>query len=103
MVPDSLWSPNQIVGSEWMLHPQVVASLQKRWSVTVALFATSLNHRLPVYFAPMSGPMAVGPDTMLQSWDHLQAYDFTPVAMLHRVLNKIRASVEAQVTLIAPF
>ena len=103
VVADSLSRPNQIVGSEWMLHPQVFASLQKRWSVTVDLFATSLNHRLPVYFAPMSDPMAVGTDAMLQSWDHLQAYAFPSVAMLHQVLNKIRASVGAQVTLIAPF
>ena len=103
VVADSLSRPNQIVGSEWMLYPQVFASLQKRWSVTVDLFATSLNHRLPVYFAPMSDPMAAGTDAMLQNWDHLQEYASPPVAMLHQVINKIRASVGAQVTLIAPF
>ena len=59
--------------------------------------------KLRVYFAPMSDPMAAGTDAMLQNWDHLQAYAFPPVAMLHQVLNKIRASVGAQVTLIAPF
>ena len=101
VVADSLLRPNQIVGSEWMLHHQVFASLQKRWSVTVDLFATSLNHRLPVYFAPMSDPMAAGTDTMLQNWDHLEAYAFPPVTMLHQVLNKIRNSVGTHVTLIA--
>ena len=69
----------------------------------VDLFATSLNHRLSVYFAPMSDPMAAATDTMLQSWDHLQAYAFLPVAMLRQVLSKIRDSVGALVTLIAPF
>ena len=102
MVADSLSRPNQIVESEWMLHHQVFASLQKRWSVTVDLLATSLNHRLPVYFAPMSDPMASGTDAMLQNWDHLEAYAFPPVAMLHQVLNKVRNSVGTHVTLITP-
>ena len=99
---NSFSRPNQIVGSEWMLHRQVFASLQKRWSVTVDLFATSLNHRLPVYFAPMSDPMAAGTDAMLQNWDHFEAYAFPPVAMSRQVLNKIRNSVGTRATLIAP-
>ena len=103
MVADSLSRHNQIVGSEWMLHPQVFASLQKQWSVTVNLFVTSLNHCLPVYFALMSVPIAAGTDAMLQNWDNLKAYAFPLVAVLHQILNKIRASVGPQVILIAPF
>ena len=91
--------PNQSVGSEWMLHHQVFTSLQKWWAVSVDLFATSLNHRLPVYFVPMSDPITAGTDTMLQNWDHLRAYAFPPVAMLHQVLNEIRNSVGTHVTL----
>ena len=67
VVADSLSWPSQIVRSERMLHPQVFVSLQKRWSVTVDLFATSLNHCLPVYFALMSDSMAAGTDAMLRS------------------------------------
>ena len=37
--------------------------------MTVNLFASSLNHRCGVYFAPVSDPMAVGTDAMLQPWD----------------------------------
>ena len=69
----------------------------------VDLFATSLNHRLSVYFAPMSDPMVAATDAMLQDWDHLQACAFPPVAMIRAVLNKIRSSVRAEITLIAPF
>ena len=47
--------------------------------------------------------MAAATDAMLQAWDHLQAYAFPPVAMIHAVLNKIRSSVGAEITLIAPF
>ena len=69
----------------------------------VDLFATSLNHRCDVYFAPMSDPMAAGTDAMLQSWDHLEAYAFPPFAMIRLVLNKLRMSVGTVMTLIAPF
>ena len=33
--------------------------------------ATSLNHRLVVYFAPLMDPQSAGTDGMLQSWDGL--------------------------------
>ena len=45
-------SPNQIVGSEWILHQVVFDWLRKRWPVTIELFASSLSHRCSVYFAP---------------------------------------------------
>ena len=50
--------------------------LVARWSATVDLFATALNYRLPVYFSPLSDPMAAGTDAFLQDWDGLQAYLF---------------------------
>ena len=79
------------------------STLRKRWPVMVDLFATSLNHRLSACFAPMSDLMAAATDAMLQAWDLLQAYAFPPVAMIRALLNKIRSSVGAEITLIAPF
>ena len=87
MVADALSCPDQVLGSEWTLHQEVFDSLRKWWPVMVDLFATSLNHHLSVYFAPMSDPMAAVTDAMLQDWDHLQAYAFPPVAMIRAVLN----------------
>ena len=40
---------------------------------------------------------------MLQPWDHLQGYAFPPFALIRPVLNKLRASVGTEITLIAPF
>ena len=37
--------------------------LVHRWPATIDLFATSLNHRMPVYFAPMSDPASSGTDS----------------------------------------
>ena len=77
--------------------------LVARWPVTVDLFASALNYRFPVYFSPLSDPMAVGTDTFLQAWDGLQTYAFLPFAPIHQVIKKLVSSKGAFLTLIAPF
>ena len=103
VVADALSRPNQVIGSEWMLHQEVFNWLCERWPVTIDLFASSLSHRCSVYFAPVLDPLAAGTDAMLQSWDSLQAYAFPPFAMISQVLAKVRASQNLELTLIAPF
>ena len=103
VVVDALSRPNQVVGMEWTLHQKVFDSLRRRWPVMVDLFASSLNHRCGVYFAPVPDPMATGTDAMLQSWDFIQGYVFPPFAMIPQVLHKLKDSKEAVITLIAPF
>ena len=102
VVADVLSRPNQVLGSEWMLHQDVFNWLRQRWPVTIDLFASSLSHHCSVYFAPVSDPMAAGTDAMLQSWDSLQVYAFPPFAMIGQVLAKVRASQGLELTLIAP-
>ena len=85
------------------LCPQAFAELLRRWPATIDLFATSINHHLPVYFSPMYDPMSAGTDAMLQSWDGLQAYAFPPFSLLPRVLAKVRVSRGLELTLLAPF
>ena len=100
---DSLSRGGQILSSEWTLHMDVCLELFRRWPVTVDLFATSLNHRLQVYFSPMADPQAAAVDAMIQSWDHLQAYAFPPFGLIQRVLSKVRGSHNLELTLVAPF
>ena len=92
-----------MIGSEWTLHQEVVDQLVHKWPAVIDLFATSLTARLPVYFSPASDPQAVGTDALLQSWDDLQAYAFPPIAIIRRVLLKLRSSKNCELTLIAPF
>ena len=99
VLADSLSRCSQVLGSEWTLCPQAVSELLCRWPATIDLFATSLNHRLAVYFSPMSA----GTDAMLQSWDGLQAYDFPPFSILPRVLATVRVSRGLELTLVVPF
>ena len=77
--------------------------LFRLWPVTVNLFATSLNHRLQVYFSPVADPQAAGTDAMLQPWDHLHAYAFPPFGLLPRLLAKVCLSRGLEMTLVAPF
>ena len=100
---DALSRPNQVIGSEWTLHQEVVDQLVHKWPAVIDLFATSLTARLPVYFSPASDPRAAGTDALLQAWDDLQAYAFPPIAIIRRVLLKLRSSKNCELTLIAPF
>ena len=67
VIADSLSRPNEVQGAEWTLCQQVVDRLTKIWPATIDLFATSLNYRLPVYFAPFQDPMSLGTDALLQN------------------------------------
>ena len=100
---DLLSRPNLVIGSEWTLHQEMVQDLLHQWPAIIDLFATSLTARLPVFFAPAWEPKAAGVDAFLQPWDNLQAYAFPPIAIIKRVLLKLRASHHCDLTLIAPF
>ena len=100
---DALSRPNQVIGTKWTFHQEVVDQLVHRWPAMIDLFATSLTARLPVYFSPASDPRAAGTDALLQPWDDLQAYAFPPIAIIRRVLLKLRSSRNCELTLIAPF
>ena len=103
VLADSLSRRPQVLGSEWTLFSVAFHQLPRRWPATIDLFATSLNHRLPVYFSPMVDPQSAGMDAMLQSWDGLQAYAFPPFGLIPRVLAKVRQSRGLELTLVAPF
>ena len=103
VLADSLSRRSQVLGSEWTLCPQVVRDLLRRWPANIDLFATSLNHRLSVYFSPMFDPQSAGTDAMFQLWDGLQAYAFPPFGLRPRVLAKVRRSRGLELTLVAPF
>ena len=89
---DALSRPNQVIGSEWTLHQEVVDQLVHKWPTVIDLFATSLTARLQVYFSLASDSRAAGTDALLQPLDDLQAYAFPPIAIIRRVLVKLRSS-----------
>ena len=103
VVADSLSRPNEVIGSEWTLAQDMLDQLIHRWPATIDLFATSLNHRMPVYFALMSNLVSSGADAFLQCWNHLQAYALPLFRLIRQVLNKFLGTTNCEVTLVAPW
>ena len=102
VLADALSRPHQLPNTEWSLNMTVFLSLRRLWPVQIDLFATSDNHRCSIYFSPFRDPKSAGTDAFLQSWDGLQAYAFPPVAVIPRVIAKLRASTGTELTLVAP-
>ena len=62
------------------------------------------DHRPVRYIAVSKAPCAFCSSVaFLQPWNNLQAYAFPPIAVIARVLLKMRASHACDLTLIAPF
>ena len=56
VLADLLSRRDQVIGSEWSLHPQVARALLRVWgSPSLDLFATHLNAKLPLYCSPSPG------------------------------------------------
>ena len=54
------------------------------------LFATHLNHKLPLYVSPVLDPNVWDIDALNLNWTGLTAYAYPTTALLHRVIQKIR-------------
>ena len=65
VLTDTLSCRSQVLGSQWTLCFPAFRDLLLLWPATIDLFATSLNHRLPVYFSPMEDPQSAGTDVMM--------------------------------------
>ena len=102
VMADLLSRSNQVQSTEWSLHPQVFKQICRKWFTPhVDLFATYLNHKLPLYVSPIPDPQAWDIDALNIDWTGLTAYAYPPTALLHRVIQKIRQCT-CLIILIAP-
>ena len=67
----------------------------------VDLFATKLNHKLPVYVSPVPDSQAWETDALNISWEGLDAYVFCPVALIPQVIQKL-TTYRCRIVMIAP-
>ena len=81
---------NQVQSTEWSLDPQVFKQICPPHPSHVDLFATQLNHKLPLYASPVPNQNAWDIDALNINWSGLTAYAYPPTALLHRVIQKIR-------------
>ena len=92
VMADLLSRSNQVQSTEWSLHPQVFKQICQKWFTPhVDLFATHLNHKLPLYVSPVPDPKAWDIDALNINWTNLTAYAYPPTALLPKVIQKIKA------------
>ena len=88
-----MFRSNQVQSTEWSLHPQVFKHICLKWFTPhVDLFATRLNHKVPLYVSPVPDQNAWDIDALNINWTGLTAYAYPPMALLHRVIQKVRQS-----------
>ena len=81
VMADLLSRSNQVQSTEWSLHPQVFKQICQKWFTPhVDLFATHLNHKLPLYVSPIPDPRAWDIDALNINWTNLTAYAYPPTA-----------------------
>ena len=101
VIADALSRRNQVIPSEWSLHPLIVKRIFKVWQTPlIDLFATKRNTKLPLYISPVPDPEAWAEDALSVSWKGLLGYAYPPPAIMSKVLEKILLE-ECQVILIA--
>ena len=103
VLADLLSRRDQVIGTEWSLHPQVARSLLRRWgSPLIDLFALSLNVKLPLYCSLVPDPQAVFEDAFRHPWGNLDVYVFPPFPLVGRVVTRVRETSNLSTTLVAP-
>ena len=65
---------------------------QKWFTPHVDLFATSLNHKVPLYVSPVPDQHALDIDALKINWSGLTAYAYPPTALLRKEIQKIGQS-----------
>lgn len=72
---DKLSGWDQVLGTEWSLHVEVVERLFHLWGrPTVDLFATRYNRKLYVFCSVILDPWAVAEHALQHPWGNLDVY-----------------------------
>ena len=91
VLADLLSCRDQVIGTEWSLHPRVARDLLRRWgSPSIDLFATSFNAKLPLCCSFVPDPQAVFEDAFRHPWDNLDLYAFPPFPLIGRVVARVK-------------
>ena len=90
------------ISTEWSLNQEIANKIFQIMDFpSIDLFATRLNHRLPLYVSPIPDPKALSIDAISMDWNRIHAYVFPPFHLIQTVINKIRIS-QCKKVLIAP-
>ena len=99
VLADLLSRWDQVIGTEWSLHPQVARALLRAWgSPSFDLFTTRLNAKLPLNCSLIPDPQAVFEDEFRHPWDNLDMYAFPPFPLVGRVVARVRETPNLSMT-----
>ena len=102
VISDSLSRKDKIIQTEWSLHPQIFSLICKVWHTPmVDMFATNLNHKLPIYVSPVPDANAMNIDALNISWEGLDGYALCPVALIPKVIQKMN-TYRCRMIVVAP-
>ena len=101
-IADALSRPNPIP-TEWTLDKSSFQHILLHFPhLQVDLFATRLNHQLPMFVSPLPDHLAIAQDAMVVDWNKWQSiYLFPPVNLLRQVLVKLK-SFKGLAVVVAP-
>ena len=75
VLADSLSRPDRILPTEWSLDREIAHQIFSLWGTPqIDLFATRLNHLLPLFVSPVPDHRACAVDAMSLEWKNLFAY-----------------------------
>ncbi|XP_041417454.1 uncharacterized protein LOC121393326 [Xenopus laevis] len=95
-------SRQRIDQGEWSLRLDVFTQLVTRWGrPDIDMFASRHNFKVPTYCARSQDPKAAYVDALVIPWIFKRVYAFPPLALLPRVIRKIRQE-RTETILIAP-
>ena len=87
-------SREEVIPGEWELSRETFQNLvvQHGSALQADLFASPLNHKLPVYFCPFPFPHAQGTDAFVQDWNlFTQVLIFPPPTLIGETAKKLIA------------
>lgn len=101
---DYLSRRQQVLSTEWTLHKDVCHQLWRVWGhPTVDLFTTRLNYRIPNFVPSCQDPETIATDAFLYNWGSQDLYAFPSFLLIRRAINKLRASRNTRLILIATY
>ena len=78
--------------TEWMLRKDVFQDIAHHFYLPeIDLFASRLNHQLPLYVSRLPDPSAAAVDAFQQDWSQWKSFIHPPVVLLSRILQKVRS------------
>jgi hypothetical protein len=95
-------SRRPLSSGDWMLSVAAFKSIPPDWKISVDLFASEWNTRLPKFVSWFPQPGAWKTDAFSMNWRDLQGYAFPPFGLIPNCLS-ILISDKASVIMITPY